>query len=488
VRVAIVGAGFSGIAAAIALDREGIHDVVLLEAADDLGGTWHHNTYPGIACDVPAYLYCFSFEQRSDWERSCPTGPQIRRYLHEVADTYGVTPRIRLSTPVARADWDDAAARWVLETAAGEQLEADALVVACGQLNRPNWPSLPGMERFGGHTFHSARWDHGHDLAGKRVAVVGTGASAVQFVPPVAEAAARTDVYQRTGNWFMPRWNPRYPDWVRWAFNHVPGMQAARRIAFYWWMEWIVLGLLKARPLAWGSRMTSAAFMRAQLRDPEVRRKVWPDYPFGCKRILFSSYFLPALQRDDVEVVTDPIEEVTERGIVAGGVERPVDCIIYGTGFRAHDFVLPMQVHGARGTDLQERWHGGAEAHLGITVAGFPSMFIMYGPNTNLGVGSIIVMIEAQARYVADALAHVRRSGAAAIDVRPEVQAASSAEVQERLDGSVWTSCRSWYRDAATGRVVNNWPGFMTEYVRRTRRVRPAEYRLVEPRPAEVAV
>lgn len=487
-RVAIVGAGFSGIAAAIALDREGLDDLVLFEAAGDLGGTWHHNTYPGIACDVPAYLYCYSFEQRSDWERSCPTGDQIQRYLREVAETYGVTPRIRFSTEIVRAGWDDADAHWVLETAAGEREAFDALVVACGQLNRPNWPALPGMERFGGHAFHSARWDHGYDLEGKRVAVVGTGASAVQFVPPVAEAAAHTDVYQRTGNWFMPRWNPPYPGVVRWLFNRVPGMQAARRTFFYWWMEMIVLGLLKVRPLGWVSRLTSAAFMRSQLRDPEVRRKVWPDYRFGCKRILFSSYFLPALQRDDVEVVTDRIEEVTERGIVAGGVERPVDCIVYGTGFRSHDFVLPMQVGGTAGADLQERWHSGAEAHLGITVAGFPGMFLMYGPNTNLGVGSIIVMIEAQARFVANALAHVRRQGAAAIDVLPEVQAASAARVQERLDGSVWTSCTSWYRDAATGRVVNNWPGFMTEYVRETRELRPEEYRLVERRPAEVAV
>jgi cation diffusion facilitator CzcD-associated flavoprotein CzcO len=487
VRVAIVGAGLSGIAAAIELGRRGIDDVVLFEAADELGGTWYHNTYPGIACDVPSYLYCFSYAQRSDWERPCPPGQAIHRYVREVADEFGVTPKVRLSTEIAAATWDEGAARWTLETAAGERAEADALVVACGQLNRPNWPRIEGVEAFAGHSFHSARWDHDYDLAGKRVAVIGTGASAVQFVPEVAEAAAHTTVYQRTGNWFMPRYNPTYPRWVRWLFNRVPGMQSARRAFMYWFMESIVLGLTKVRLLGWTSRMCSTAFMRFQLRDPEVRRKAWPDFRFGCKRILFSSSYLPALQRPDVELVTDGIERITEGGVVAGGVERPADCIIYGTGFRSHDFVLPMQVRGAGGRELQETWHDGAQAHLGITVSGFPNLFLMYGPNTNLGVGSIIVMIEAQARYIASALEHVRRLGVAAIDVRPEVQAASGRRVQERLDGSVWTQCRSWYRDAATGRVVNNWPGFMTEYVHRTREIRPDEFRVVEPQREPVA-
>ena len=480
-RVAIVGAGFSGIAMAIALRREGIEDFTILERAESLGGVWHHNTYPGAACDVPSYLYSYSYEQRRDWTQPCSSQAEILGYLQETARKHGVIDRVRTGTEVELAEFDDETARWRMRTSTGERFEADALVLACGQLSRPRRPSIPGADDFRGHSFHSAEWDHEYDLAGRRVAVVGTGASAVQFVPPVAERAAHVDVYQRSAPYVLPRNNGEYPALVRRLIGALPGLQAARRYGMWAFMETFVAGLTRIRPLGWLLRTWCTTFMRTQLRDPEVRRKAWPDYPFGCKRILFSSDYLPALQRSDVELVTDEISRITSAGVLtADGRERAVDCIVYGTGFRSNDFVVPMRVTGVEGRELQQAWSQGAEAHLGIAVTGFPNMFVLYGPNTNLGVGSIIVMIEAQVRYAIDALRTARRAGAA-LDVRPEVQRASSERVQRRLRDSVWASCRNWYRQEGTGRVVNNWPGFMLEYVRATRAIRPEEFREVRP-------
>jgi cation diffusion facilitator CzcD-associated flavoprotein CzcO len=480
VSVAIVGAGFSGIAMAIALRREGIEDFTVFERAEDLGGVWFHNTYPGAACDVPSYLYSYSYEQRRDWSQPCSPQQEILDYLHDTAVRHGVADRIVTNTEIADARFDEQAARWRLETSEGETHEADALVLACGQLSRPRWPSIPGMDDFTGVSFHSAEWDHDYDMQGKRVAVVGTGASAIQFVPPVAERAVHLDVYQRTAPYMFPRRNPRYPAWAKRLIERVPGVQAFRRHGTLLYMEAMILGLIAVPPLRWLMSGFSSAFMRRQLPDPELRRKLRPDYPFGCKRILFSSYYLPTLGRENVEVITDDVERVTAKGIVAGGVEREVDCIVYGTGFKANDFVLPMQVTGTQGRDLQETWSAGAEAHLGIAVAGFPSMSLLYGPNTNLGVGSIIEMVEAQVGYVMESLRMADRTGAA-LDVREEVQRWSSEVVQHRLRTSIWTACDSWYRQGSEGRVVNNWPGFMGEYRRATRSFDETEYREVRP-------
>ncbi len=479
-RVAIVGAGFSGIAMGIALRREGIEDFTIFERAEDLGGVWFHNTYPGAACDVPSYLYSYSYEQRRDWSQPCSPGAEILDYLRATTAKYGVAGHIRTRTEVARARFDEETARWRFETLDGEACEADALVVACGQLSRPRWPSVTGLDEFAGHSFHSADWDHGYDVEGKRVAVLGTGASAVQFVPQLAGQAAHLDVYQRTAPYMLPRRNARYPRWARRLIEHVPGVQAFRRQGTLLYMEAMILGLVAVPPLRWAMSGFSQAFMRRQLPDPELRRKLWPGYPFGCKRILFSSFYLPALARPDVEVITDRVERVTERGVVAGGVEREVDCIVYATGFRANDFVVPMGVTGTDGRDLQETWSGVAEAHLGIAVAGFPAMYLLYGPNTNLGVGSIIEMVEAQVGYVVDSLRAARSAGAA-LEVRPEVQRWSSEAVQRRLQHSIWTACENWYREGTEGRVVNNWPGFMSEYRHRTRSFDATEYREVKP-------
>lgn len=470
-KIAIVGAGFSGIAMAEALHRAGHDDFVVLEKEQDVGGVWHQNHYPGAACDVPSYLYSFSWAQRRDWSQPCSPQAEIQSYLRGIVRDRGIHEHLRLGVAVERATWNDDTHRWTLDLSTGESLVADAVVLGCGQLSRPAWPSIPGMDDFAGHAFHSAEWDHGHALAGRRVAVIGTGASAIQFVPPVAEEAAQLDVYQRTAPYLLPRRNPRYPSVVRAAITYVPGLQKLRRALMWGVMESFILGLTTSKPVGFALRTWSTTFMRLQIRDRELREKLWPDYAFGCKRILFSSYYLKALQRPDVEVVTDPIERIVPEGVVtASGELREVDTIVYGTGFRAGEFVTPIEVHGKGGIELQDAWAAAPIAHRGISVHGFPNLFLMYGPNTNLGVGSIVAMIEAQAGYVAQAADVLRGLPGAALEVTVKAQADSDAVVQQRFEGTAWTQCVSWYRQGGTGRVIGNWPGYMGEYTRSLRR------------------
>jgi cation diffusion facilitator CzcD-associated flavoprotein CzcO len=484
-KVLIIGAGFGGIAAAVELKRHGIRDLTVLEKAPDFGGTWFHNTYPGCACDVPSHLYSFSYAQRRDWSRLCSPQSEIFDYVHRVARELGVDRMIETGCAVTACSWDDAACRWTVTTEGGEVHESDAIVIATGQLHKPAVPRIEGGETFEGHSFHSSHWDHDYDLTGKRVAVVGTGASAVQFVPEIAEQVRKLTVFQRTGNWFLPRKNRPYPPSFKALVERVPGVQAFRRRFMFEYCESLTLAIRHPGTFGRLLHLKSAAFMRSQLRDPELRRKVWPDYTFGCKRVLFSSYFLPALARPNVELVTDSIQRVTPTGIVTSdGRLHEVDCLIWGTGFKATEFMFPMEITGAEGRDLRHAWADGAHAHLGIAVPGFPSMFIMYGPNTNTSGGSIILYHEAQASYIRQALQQVQRRGGGAIDVRAEVEAASDREVQSRFVGTAWTRCDSWYRDAE-GRIVANWPGYMREYVERTRELDPAEYHFVQ-QPAPV--
>jgi cation diffusion facilitator CzcD-associated flavoprotein CzcO len=475
-RVVIVGAGIGGLAAAIELRRHGFTDVTLLERAEDFGGTWLHNSYPGAACDVPSHLYSFSYAQRRDWSRLCSPQDEILRYVHEVARGDGIDRLVVTNTDVTACGWDDELRRWTVESADGRSWEADAVIVATGQLHQPAIPRIQGDERFAGHTFHSARWDHDHDLTGKRVGVIGTGASAVQIIPEIAPQVRRLVVFQRTGNWMMPRKNRPYPAAFKALVKHVPGVQAFRRWFLYHYAE--SLTMMIRHPRTWGriGHLRSAIFMRWQLRDPEVRRKVWPDYTWGCKRILFSSHFLPALQRPNVELEIEPISGMTPAGITtADGRLHELDCLIYATGFRTTEFMFPMEITGAGGRSLREEWAHGPHAHLGISVPGFPSLFIVYGPNTNTSGGSIIVYEEAQAAYIRQALEQVLARDAAAIEVRREVEAATDHEVQARFAGTAWTRCDSWYRDR-TGRIVANWPGYMREYEERVRTLDPAEY------------
>jgi cation diffusion facilitator CzcD-associated flavoprotein CzcO len=474
--VLIVGAGFGGIAAAIELKRHGIADVTILERAPQLGGTWHYNSYPGAACDVPSHLYSFSFAQRRDWSRLCSPQTEIHDYLRAVAREHDVERHVRYAQTVDSCAWDEASARWLAKTAGGEHYEADALVLATGQLHQAAYPRIDGIESFAGRSFHSAQWDHSYPPAGKRVAVVGTGASAVQFVPEIAEQAERLTVFQRTGNWFMPRRNRRYPRLLKAAIERVPGLQEVRRNFMFQYCELITAAIRHPRTVGRLAGLRSAAFMRWQLKDPEVRKKVWPDYTFGCKRVLLSSHFLPALQRPNVELVAEAIARVVPEGIVtADGALHEVDCIVWATGFRTNDFMFPMRVSSSTGGELSDAWAHGAHAHLGMTVPHFPNMFVMYGPNTNTSGGSIIFYLEAQAAYLRQALQQLQLRRARSVEVRAEVEHASDRALQERFAGTAWTRCDSWYRDES-GRIVANWPGYMREYFEQTRTFDPREY------------
>jgi cation diffusion facilitator CzcD-associated flavoprotein CzcO len=477
--VVIIGAGFGGIGAAIELRAHGYTSVTILDASSGIGGTWLANSYPGAACDVPSHLYSYSYAQRRSWSRLCSPQSEILDYLRTVAAEHGVADLVVPNTRVTECRWDDEARHWRVEGETDGEARAwtaDAVVVATGQLAQPSIPNIPGREDFAGHTFHSAQWDHDHDLAGRRVAVIGTGASAVQFVPEIAPVVGRLSVFQRSGNWFLPRRNVPYPRPVR-ALLRLPYLQRIRRWGLKnLYLESLTLAIRTPRSVGWLLSFRSKWFMQRQLQDPEVRRKVWPDYTFGCKRVLFSSHWLPALQRENVEVVTDSVERIEPDGVrTADGALHRVDTIIWGTGFRTTQFMFPMEIHGRGGTSLRDAWSEGPHAHLGMTVPGFPSLFVLYGPNTNTSGGSIIVYLEAQARYVRTALEEADRRGAAAVEVRADVEAASDREVQRRFHGTAWLACDSWYRDAS-GRIVTNWPGYMSQYVKATKALDPSEY------------
>jgi cation diffusion facilitator CzcD-associated flavoprotein CzcO len=479
-RVAIVGGGFSGIGMGIALKRAGIDSFTIFEQANRVGGVWRDNTYPGAACDVPSHLYSFSFEPSHRWTRRFSPQPEILAYLEHCIEDYGLAEHLRLGEAVAAADFDEGLGRWRVRTAAGATLEAEALVTACGQLSRPVHPPLPGLERFEGPRFHSARWNHGFDLRGKRVAVIGTGASAIQFVPRIAPQVERLHLFQRSAPYVIPKPDRPYHRWQRRLWHRLPWLQEISR--FYVWgvLEAFIAGFTRTPRVMSVARRRFERQLRDQVPDPELRRALTPDYEMGCKRILVSSDYYEALARPNVELVTGPVREVGTDGIVDGsGVERKVDAIIFGTGFAANDFLAPIEVRGLRGRELNQAWRDGAEAYLGITVSGFPNMFILYGPNTNLGAGSIIYMLEQQIDYTVEALRTLGRSGLAYLDLREDVQSRFNRELQQRLATTVWQSgCHSWYVNEA-GRNINNWPGFMTEYRRRTARLDLGDYRLV---------
>lgn len=475
--VLIVGAGFGGIAAAIELGRHGITDVTILEQAPDLGGTWFYNSYPGAACDVPSHLYSFSFAQRRDWSRLCSPQQEIHSYLHRVAREHGIAELVQTGQTVTSCSWDEASCGWSVDTEQGLTHNADVLIIATGQLNKINCPHIDGAEDFTGHSFHSAEWDHGHSLKGKRIGVIGTGASAVQLIPEIAPEAGRLTVFQRTGNWFLPRKNRPYPALAKTAFERLPRLQDFRRRFVFEYGE--SLTLLIRHPNTFGriGRARSAAFMRSQLKDEELRRKIWPDYTFGCKRVLFSSYFLPTLERANVELVTDPIAAISAGGLATtDGTTHELDTIIWATGFKTNDFMFPMAITGRDGVTLAESWSAGAHAHLGMCVPRFPNMFVMYGPNTNTSGGSIIFYLETQAAYIRQALQQLAARGAGAIEVDAQVELAADRALQQRFAGTAWTRCDSWYRNGQ-GRIVANWPGYMREYRKATAQLDPSHYR-----------
>lgn len=476
--VVIVGTGFSGLGMAIQLRKEGREDFVILEKADDVGGTWRDNTYPGCACDIPSHMYSFSFEQNPGWSRAYSPQPEIWRYLREVAEKYDLHRFVRFGQEMTGARWDADENRWYVTSKSGDEFVAPALVSGVGALHLPQIPRLPGIERFKGRAFHSARWEHDYDLAGKRVAVVGTGASAIQFVPRIAKDVAELTLFQRTPPWVMPKPDREMPPRLRAAFRSVPVLQRVFRNALYWMLEARAIGF-NGHPAVMkiGQRIAKRNLTKS-IADPVLRRKLTPDYTMGCKRVLVSNDYYPALARDNVDVVTAGITEVREHSIVDGaGVEHEVDAIIYGTGFHVTDAFDGLEIIGRDGRNLGKEWAAeGMRTYQGITVSGFPNLFFLLGPNTGLGHNSVVFMIEAQISYVAQAL---RLARGKALEPRPEAQERFNVEIQRKLANGIWTQggCRSWYLDAkGVNRTI--WPGFTWRYWLETRKIRLADYDL----------
>jgi cation diffusion facilitator CzcD-associated flavoprotein CzcO len=474
----VIGTGFAGLGMAIALKRAGMDSFLVLERAADIGGTWRDNVYPGCACDIPSILYSFSFEHNTNWTRIYSPQNEIWDYLRRCADAFGIRPHIRFGTEMVDAAYDEATSTWRVRTSDGGTLVSRVLIGGFGPLNKANVPKLPGLERFAGPAFHSSAWDYSVDLAGKNVAVIGTGASAIQFVPRIVPKAGRVYVFQRTAPWIIKK-----PDGPLTAahlrLRRIAPLAWLERKLVYWLQESLAYGFT-VNPRALGKlEQRALRYLEREVHDPELRRKLTPSFRLGCKRILFSYDYFAALNQPNAEVVTSGIREVRERSIVDDdGVERPVDVIVFGTGFRATEGVAPMKIYGVGGIELNEAWRNGMEAYLGTSVAGFPNYFSIVGPNTGLGHNSIVLMIEAQVRYIMSALRLMKKRKARALDVRRDVQADFNRKLQEKLKGTVWaTGCRSWYLDR-NGKNTTLWPGFTVDFLLKTRRIDPRCYEL----------
>ncbi|WP_166392343.1 flavin-containing monooxygenase [Nocardioides ochotonae] len=475
-RALIIGAGFGGLAAARALRRAGLSDVVVLERADDVGGVWRDNHYPGAACDVPSVLYSWSWALNPDWGRRYPTQPEIHSYIRRVAGEEGLLDLVRTGVEVVGAAFDDASGTWRVETTtrdgASETLEAEILVAATGQLSQPAFPRVPG--HFEGPVFHSAQWDHDVDLGGLRVAVIGTGASAIQFVPGIVDRVGSMTVFQRSAPYVVPKPDQAYQPRHHRLLRRAPWLMRAERRAWFWLTERFNAALggdsAISRPLLGALRLGWRAHLRRQVPDAALRAKLVPDYALGCKRLLFSNDWYRALARPHVDVVTEAVVALEPHGVRAGdGTLHEADVVIWGTGFRATDFLGGIKVTGRGGLDLREAWDGGARAHLGMTVPGFPNLFCIYGPNTNLGGSSILNMLEAQAGYVAQVARGILTGRARLVEVKPRAYDAFDREMQGRLSRSAFAGCESWYVDGE--RITTNWPGLVAEYRARLARV-----------------
>ena len=460
------------------LAKEGYEDVTVFERGDRVGGVWNANTYPGIACDVPSHLYEFSFAPNPDWSRRYSPGREIQAYIERVAREHGVLDKVRLQTEVQSASFDEETGRWTLQTSAGPH-DADILITGCGQLSVPSVPPIPGLDDFEGPAFHTARWQHDVDLVGKRVAVIGTGCSAIQTVPSIQPEVAHVDVYQRSPGWTFPKMDFAYSERARRLFRRFPILVRIDRALTLAFMELVTAGLTKHRWIVKPLGLLARRQITKAISDPELRAKVTPKDELGCKRIMITDDWYPTLTKPNVELVTDRVTAVTPTGVrTEDGAERPADVLVLATGFRTQDFVAPMEIAGRAGRTLSEAWADVPKAYLGITVPGFPNMFLLYGPNTNGGAGSVIYTHECAMAHVIDAIRTLDRATARTIEVRSEAAQAFDRELREALVGTVWqTGCDSWYVDDA-GNNPNNWPWLWATYKRRTARVDPAAYQL----------
>ena len=477
--ILIVGTGFAGLGTAIRLTQQGRRDFIVIERAGDVGGTWRDNTYPGLVCDVPSHLYSFSFAPNSDWTRTYPAQPEILRYIRGCADRYEIRPHIRFRTEMISARWDAAVARWRVETTNGT-FTARFLVLGAGSLSAPRMPDVPGLDTFAGTIFHSAQWRHDHDMHGERVAVFGTGASAIQFIPRIQSRVSRLVVFMRTPPWVLPHPSRRLTGPERWLARHVPAVLAARRLGVYLTREMMVPGLIVDPRFNGGLESLARRHLQLQVRDKVLRATLTPHYRIGCKRIVISNEFYPSLTRDNVDVVTATATEIRAHSVVtATATEYPVDTIIAGTGFHVWDPPYATQVAGRDGRTIAQTWDGSPQAYRATTIAGYPNLFVLAGPNSGIGHTSLVYMIEAQIAHTLDAITLCRREGLASIEVTAAAQAAFNADVQQRMARTVWETggCASWYYDAR-GRNTTLWPGFTLQFSARARRFDPSAYRM----------
>lgn len=483
-RVAIIGTGFGGLGMAYYLKQANIESFTIFEKAADVGGVWRENAYPGAGCDVPSHLYSFSFEPHYPWAYRYGKQQEILSYMRHVSVKHDIQRHIRFGCEVIGAEFDEARGLWHIQLASGERCEAEVLISAVGQLHHVAYPKVPGRESFKGKTFHSAHWDHSYDLTGKTVAVIGSGASAVQFVPEIVKQVKQLQLFQRSPGWVGPKFEKSFNRFERWLLNTFPVIHDLDRLRIFFICEALAYAY-NGHP--WAERLVrfmSKMQLRIQVRDPVLRKKLTPDFPIGCKRILLTTEWLRALVKPNVEVIDDAVREITTNGVrTANGQLREVDAIIYGTGFAATDFLAPMQVRGLGGRDLRESWQQGAEAFLGMSVSGFPNFYVLYGPNTNLGSGSIIYMLERQQRYITQMVQAQQAQGWRYANLSPAVQTAYNTEIRRRSEASTFEGdCQSWYK-TADGKNTNNWIGSMLEYRRRTLTANLANYE-IETRPA----
>jgi cation diffusion facilitator CzcD-associated flavoprotein CzcO len=482
VRTAIVGAGFGGIAAAHALQQQGQDDFVILERGSRVGGVWRANIYPGITCDVQSHVYSFSFAPNPRWTRRFSPGEEIQEYLLDVMRRFDLDKHLRVNADVVRAIFDDTSGRWRLELDDGDTIDAEVLISACGQLTRPAIPKMPGLDTYRGEWFHSANWPEGKMFDGSRIAVVGTGASVIQFAPSIAPVVEHMTIFQRSAPWVVAKLDAEYGRATRWLYVRSPRLQRFARGFWQAYLESLVPVFTRRPPLR--ARILSALFLGlttfqrfVQLRgNRRLIKAATPDYPLGCKRVLLTSNWYPTLRRQNVDLCTSPIQEIVPNGIVTeDGTHHEVDTIVFGTGFTATEFLAPMEVFGRDGVSIRDVWKDGAEAFLGITVPEFPNLFMLYGPNTNHGTGSAVEMIEVQAKYVAQAVNLLANDQAKQLEVRREAHDTFKQELEGRLKESVWAGCTSWYV-TETGRITNNWPGTPEEYRQRTDQLNVADY------------
>ena len=484
---AIVGGGFAGVGAAVMLRREGYEDLTVFERGERIGGVWNYNTYPGAACDVPSHLYEFSFAPNPRWSRRYAPQAEIQAYVEDVARSHGVLDRIRTGTEVLHARWEGERGKWLLETSAGPH-EADVLLTACGQLSVPSVAPLPGLDSFAGPSFHTARWPEEVEVAGKRVAVIGTGCSAIQVGPAIQPEVAQLDIYQRSPGWTFPRMDFAYSARAKRLFERFPAVQRLDRMSILAFHELGAAAMTRQTWLRGTFRSIGRRQINKAIEDPELRRKVTPGDEIGCKRVMATDDWYPTLTKPNVELITAPIAEVTPQSVrTRDGGERPADVLVLATGFQTHGFVAPMEVVGATGRTLAQEWSDVPRAYLGLSVPGFPNMFLLYGPNTNGGTGSVIYTIEAGIGHVIAALNELDRAGATRIELRRETAEAYDRELRSALSQTVWHSgCTSWYVDE-NGNDPNQWPWLWSTYRKRTAQIDPGAYELSEREFAPVA-